>query len=135
MASSTSAARSGGSFPEHVGLFVLGQFLQHVGQALVVERVDHLVTALVRQFADRFGHLDGALTDELLEQLCDTLVGHRQAGRGEPLDVLPVDDVHIGAAAEAPCGPDRDLGHHPVARAGGLDGEIDHVHVDSAQLL
>ena len=124
----------GRQLPQHVGLLVLGQLLQNVGQPLVVEGVDHLVATLLGQFADRLGDLDCALPLELFEQLRHALVGHRQAGRRQTLDVLPVDDVHVAASAQPPRRPHRDLGHHPVACASRLDAQIDDEHVDPAQL-
>ncbi len=69
------------------------------------------------------------------EQLRDALAGQRQCRRGQADDVLPVDHVHGGAAAEPAVAAHRDPGDHPVASAHLLDRHVDDDDVDAREIL
>ena len=125
----------GVELPEQFGLVVLGEFLQHVGEPFVVECGDQLGAALGGQVPQCVGHLDRALSLELLQQLGDALIGHVQPGRSQTGHVLPVDHHHRRAPPQPAQAAHRDPGHHPVAGAGLLDAQIHHHDVDPGQLL
>ena len=121
---------------EQVRLVVGGQFLDDVGETFVVECEGEFVAAFLRQEPHRVRDVGRAHALELREQCRDALAGHRQVGLCEALDVLPLDDVHGGAATESAAVPaHRDLRHHPVPGAGLLDAQIDDDDVGVPQLL
>ena len=95
---------------EDLDLVLLGQLLEDVGEALVVHGGHHGGTPLGRQVVDHVGRVGGPHLVERRDQVGGAL---GLLAPGEPLDVAPLDDVGLAAAAQ----PLGRLLHRDPARA------------------
>ncbi len=115
ISSSTSAARSESRWPKISTWSSSGQLLEHVGEPLVVHRGDHRGTPLDGQVVQHVRGVGGLHLRELGDQQGGAL---GLLAPGQPVDLAPLDDVGLAAAAELAArllhGHPR---HHPVAVA------------------
>ena len=109
---------------EDLDLVLLGQLLEDVGQPLVVEGGHDRRAPLGGQRVDGVGRVGGAHLVEGQQQLGRALA---VVAAGQPLEVAPVDDVGLAAAAQ-PLGGllHGDPAQHPVAVARLLHRHVVH---------